>query len=1045
MGIEYRTPAYGALLAAHDERAVPWSAETTATAAGRLPGVLASAVSALVLGCSGEPTLASGTQVRAQRSGYPDAGASLAYQTSGGSWIGWDAPTSVTYVEEVQWTSGLSPGLDAHMTAAALPDGRVVLVSEDEVLSDVLRVRVRTAAGVWSAFGIIAYVGAAARPVVVQHDQHVRIYTIQRGAADFPFAIVTREAAQSSTLTTGASWQVIARSGITISSAPTSMQVVQGGGQWMAVIAWGSTPTLTQYASRDGLDWRLVGFVESGTAVTHHALSYSGGAFVLVYTEEDGGDYLTVSRSVGSAYTSFSTATKVTVFDQGAGHIVDDYASFVDDAGLIWLLGSGRGTYRNAKVWCTLDGGATWRSTGEADLDDTGRWWGQRHTFSADTTTIGNMAPVWWRDRALVMMQAGADLNEVPSSLVAVHLGGRTSHALPESTQGWRAIDRFSWPLQWWPALPIPTVWLTIVGSHNRLMGTAEPGVNMQITTQAGASIAISPGVGTLSESAGRAVLRVEAGQAQQRVKATDGTDYVEVEVRYTPTGFTVRDNVASTTLETVTTSEPVDVVLWVSASGKWRVWWREYDDGVRDYAELTGDGLTSDTGTDSGWLVSLNESGEMYVWLLQTLDYVGGVNRRDTGYTSVASDWSAATAPGRLVGVEPVYLASDLRVSASAGPARAGDTWTYTPDWQYAAASASWTEGLLASPRHLWRSTVATTEWIAWKLADAATSTLSPIWALVYQGDAQRISLAWHDGTSWGASTHLDVGLNRTCTLVGDTLVMSGAAEVGAFCQEDELAGGFVVDTGGRARRILRNTAGVLGAVTGLTQRSARIVIEVLGSETTGSATWKVIPPRVVYLVAPPATAKGFRVGFGVSAGFGDLPGGVHTGKVLLGPAYLLGKPHGVDSTREYRAPRREFVGESGIRLYGASAPAEQVVTLTWQSSLDKLGQARGTRIGGPDYMRAWTGSGDPAYSRGEGESTIRALVERWSATGRAVAYVPMYDRAAGDQALRLQRQAGVVVGTLDPTWLVEHVGPQQEQVSDVVRLGALTIRELT
>jgi hypothetical protein len=55
----------------------------------------------------------------------------------------------------------------------------------------------------------------------------------------------------------------------------------------------------------------------------------------------------------------------------------------------------------------------------------------------------------------------------------------------------------------------------------------------------------------------------------------------------------------------------------------------------------------------------------------------------------------------------------------------------------------------------------------------------------------------------------------------------------------------------------------------------------------------------------------------------------------------------------------------------------------------------------------------------------------------------VPSYTRSAAEKHLA-QRAGGLIVGTLDPTWTVEHVGRQDEQRTDVVRLGALTITEL-
>jgi hypothetical protein len=41
--------------------------------------------------------------------------------------------------------------------------------------------------------------------------------------------------------------------------------------------------------------------------------------------------------------------------------------------------------------------------------------------------------------------------------------------------------------------------------------------------------------------------------------------------------------------------------------------------------------------------------------------------------------------------------------------------------------------------------------------------------------------------------------------------------------------------------------------------------------------------------------------------------------------------------------------------------------------------------------------------------------------------------------------RQLGSIVGTLDPTWTIDHAGSGEEQRNEVVRLGTLTITELT
>jgi hypothetical protein len=1043
-------PTYGQLLIAHDERATLWTAETTATSSGTQAGRLLSLTSALALGCAGTPTFADGSTVRCQRPGYPDGGASVSYVDAGSRYIGWDAPTSVQYVEEVDWVSGKTAGIDAAGNAAVTGAEQVVLVTEDQSAAgqSAIRVRVRTTAGVWSSALTLltdtdAASGARMWPQVVAADGRVRIYMWRRIVEDKGAFLSVWEADEDDDLTSAASWKEVAWDGyqvLTTTDEPDSLRVTFGGGQWMAVYLLDST--IYQLASRDGVRWQSAGSVaESGMANTTQALMFTGGAFVLGYVvAPGGGDVKVKSRAVGSAYTALSTASAVTVYDPTASTGLK-LASYVDDAGRGWLV-TGGSEYSQGMQWATSDGGATWRGDGGSNGD--GRRLGTSKS-AALLTTITDPAPVWWRDRALLIHRTSTDITgSMDDALVCLHLGGASSFPLPESTMGWEPERRFAWLASWWPSLRIDNTWETVTGVVTRAPDPSVDGVAYVVTTDAAESLSLSPGTGTFGEVGGRWVGQTVSGTVDHQLQATDGTDAVRVRITQTSAGFTVHDDIAGgAALHTVANTGIIDIQAWVRRdTASYLIAYGAWTGGVRTYTTLTGSGLTTAASAASQYATTVNDSTVHRYYFLGTSSAAANDEARDIG-RGVVRDWSTpGRVPGRPIGGRAVYLADGLRVYGAGGYARAGETWTYTADAQYHVRQAEWTP-TYPSPRTRWLSTVNTTEAVAYKLGDDAVSTLSPVWGLVYEGTAQRLALAFHDGSTWGSDTTIDLGAEWEFTRTGSTLTPTGTAEVGPYVQEDELVGGFAVDPAGRARRIASNTAGVLGSVTGLTWQKARITLTLTGSESSGTNDWRIFWPRASYIFAPPATAKGFRVRFGASSSYRDLPESVHGAKLLIGPAYYLGLKHGQDSTRQYDTPTRTASGESGLRYTGRAAPSTQTVTLTWQSTLDRLAQARGTYAGGPDYEAAWSG-GDPAYTRGGMESTLRGLVERWSATGTPVAYIPSYTRSAAEKHLA-QRAGGLIVGTLDPTWTVEHVGRQDEQRTDVVRLGALTITALT
>jgi hypothetical protein len=399
-------------------------------------------------------------------------------------------------------------------------------------------------------------------------------------------------------------------------------------------------------------------------------------------------------------------------------------------------------------------------------------------------------------------------------------------------------------------------------------------------------------------------------------------------------------------------------------------------------------------------------------------------------------------------------YVTDGRSLAVVGGPTLVGDAWTVEPDHTYAVEQAAWSS-TYPNPTTRWRSTGVADESIAWQYASGvAEDRLSPMWAMVLDGGAQIVHVTFHDGTSWQTERTVNLYRSVTATRYGNTLVPDGAAAAGGFMQEDELVGGFASD-GTYARRIIGNTAGVLGNPTATVRRTTLTIEGVTGAESSTSSTWRVTFPRQVVMLAPPTRIKGVRVRVGKTSTARLTPTGYHDLKVLAGPVYIMGKPHGLDATTVTAAGVRSFETESGARWSARARATMRTRTITWQNGVERMKPVRGLITVEPDWMAAWASSsgaanaGQPAYSRGEAESTLPALVARWAADGAPVAHLPRIDRTASNEySFGPQRCLGALVGTADPTFTVEGLGGAGpagwEYVNDLARLGAIRLVEL-
>ena len=1041
----YETRTQYPILAAFADAEI-WTSETTATERDLFAGpAVASVGSALRLVGGGTPTAGSSAiDVKIERGGYPDGSATFQQRVTGAAdYASWDAPTEVGYIEPVSWSTSETQSLWS-LSSATLPDGRVVLAAEYYSSgTSTIKIRVRSTSGAWSSSATAnSSVQAFYRhpQVVATGDGYVRIYFLNHNSKFETTQIAMIEASEDATSATLADFSAFTATQSDLLKSPipkvggfyaSFLQVAAGGGQVMAIVT--QNDTLYQAYSNDGIT-----FTGSDVTISNvrdrAALAYIAGAFLLAYGDVTTGDLKV--RSVASAASTLGDADVVTVNSA-------QYTS--GDTDRLVLV---RGYDETAWLYSQSDNPSTSTGVGVVYYSgDAGLTWSSAACWR-DGQTITAASGCWWRDRTLLFVGANTDLLTYEDSITCLHLGGWTS--LPMARRAVAPYEigaRVAMNVAWAPTDKLDhTFAVTTTGTITEAFGAD---AYLQLSCNAGANSYTAKVTNAAGYPAlARLALKVTAGSTDLLVHVDDGTNQYAIKVTVTSTGFTVHDVGAGGTAATVTytnAGSPHEIFVWASGSSS-TVWYREWAfDAPTEWTHVVDETLTSGAYSPLTQ-IQINGAGgvqtsRIYAFsgYYQSALYGGAF---DAFGESVNRDGLQIGAP---VSVRPLYADLGFEVAGYSGPARVGDTWALSADSPTPVEMAAWSTDY-PSPSDRWKSNTATAEIIAWKFNDAAIA-IPPLWALVVVGDVTRITYEWHDGTSWATGATVDTNFVGGFRRRGDTLVpVSGyAVTAGPFVEEDELVGGYCVDSGNRARRITANTSGVLWPSA--TSKLATITFEGDGTETASTSSWRVVFPRTSAIIHNgTGYAKGFRIKVSPT-GYTYTPNGYPDLKVLFGPAVVLGLPHGMDTQIENVGSARSFQAANGRRRSAQAAPMRRVLTLSWQSTLDRLWQVRGDKTTENDPDVILVGS-SPVYSRGEAESTIRALVDRWSVTGTPVAYFPRgIDVSAGTSqpARGAKRAGGVVVGTLDALWTVEHGGTGDEQRDDVVRLGALVLTELT
>jgi hypothetical protein len=1058
------TPAYIKAIAASHPTATVWEAETTLTAR-EITSAIGVAVSPgdsenLLYGIGDYDSTPAPIYVKAERGGYPDGGARYCYSADSATWYGWDEPSMLATFAPVDVYTG-SANRAGCVALAEHASGQMIAVACKSAMDAAdgtggLRCYRRAWGGGWVWCGDAGLDGFTSDPlgdypdgwgpcVAMDTGSDGTIYLAMLvhsrnrdgGTAYMDSQVWIFAADPTATFSAGgtlgrAAFQLRSRAVLDTpirceigggKRGPGSMAMAIGGGQCLLLVTTQEDGVIHQYAgpTPDALrkiDSAVTCHTGTGTA-SHIAAHYTGGAFVCAWwtygattvtTTRLGDATLSLDSAALVVPTDIATAGGVALSDDGTGRIF--LTTLVGDATGIQIVRSD-------------DGGASWSAP---------------DTFAPASIgyadTVG-FAAHWWRDR-LVTAYRSADAGGHENSLVSCEMGGWTRHAMPpvayvqggsDPRLGRLAFDAtWTTPAQFAMSLITPS----ITGTPTIGM---DSGMRMTVSCGAGDTADLTPATvpysGTTRGWYYRSIGVVTTGIVSHYV--TDGST-LGVLVTQTPTTLTIRDVATLAVLDTydVTGFDEVDLLVWIDldvsgTTATVNVYAREHKplSGPRAYAGAYTGPLTIGTVLAASHLHAHSLSDIALTHFAYT-------------ETNARLDLDPPLPVGRPLSSSPTYTVNGISVAAARGPLVTGERWMIVPWSQYGAENALATR---TAPNRATRfeTSDTTAGYIAWQISDTAMP-VPPLWLAWIESNAQKIEIAFHDGSSWGSN--ITVKGSETVSLDGAGLsvyVHGTGAAASRYHTLDDLVGGWI-RIGSDSYRILGSSPGLATAMTKAGMQTLMRVDANVGS--LSSTSGKIAPPRAVTALTPGTAVSPFRVvkGFRLRLSGDPPPEGYWTLKAVVGPALVLGFPHGRDTRRTYTPRVQDDEAPSGFGMRTRLGPVEQIVELSWQNAIDPLSR-RLLGIVSTEPDRIDDADGNPIYTVGSTTGDVFGMIDSWASYGDPVCYHPSISLAEANAPLSVQREMGSVMGRIEQAWTLEDINGE-EQRSHLQRGGTLTIR---
>jgi len=737
-----------------------------------------------------------------------------------------------------------------------------------------------------------------------------------------------------------------------------------------------------------------------------------------------------------------------------------EHAIVADDDGRMWAYYRQEST-GEVRAAYSLDG-VTWRKWGSSMLSSTyGNVWdvdsgGTQPLDGGGTGGITTEYPKHFAaapncGRVALVTNWNLDTSPHDNSLVALYLGGYhtqtlgwTSSAIrsPGSAVGWEDT---------WYHLNDPDDQQWTLSSSGTSTETHQVS-GLLVTTTTGTRYWTQTPKGSGPEGVvARWVMECDSGASGDdrcavRIKVRDGLYEVDVSIRYSATAVAVVDNVAASTLASVSIDMSTEArefevhVKLEGVSGEIALYQRPAS-GIADNAWtlLVSDNLTRQSNITAvhsiqwGHITSQTAISRWRMFCYVSNDF-SGLKWRDAKINS-PDDLAPLHGSARWVHTTPgAYM------RAVDGPGIVGETYTLPLGYDYGA------ERMLpfvnASPDATWRSTDETQQRLAlaYNPTTLGTEDAAPLGdtLAVYLGNINWSAGSLEGyvaGTGWSSIGSFDTSASYTYVGHGNVIELR-ALSFSRVVREGEWNGATVV-IGSNEYRVVHTRGGEITGSAG-SPRRCRLVLD--SSAGTGSGAAKIVPRQAVIVWRNATDYAGLRVTIDAQS---TAEGYFTIGALVVGPFYVFGQDYSWGRIIE-RSPNVDVSeGRGGQRRATRLGPQRRTAEVAWTDGIDVTQIDSATTT--PDYLASTSTSAiEPiAFERAVGYD-IDGIAHLIDGPLHPVVYLPKVAKGtggAGDVEILTDVGLSVYGRVTSPVRLESILG--DEEANEVWRLARLTIEE--
>jgi hypothetical protein len=736
-----------------------------------------------------------------------------------------------------------------------------------------------------------------------------------------------------------------------------------------------------------------------------------------------------------------------------------DLSMCVDQNDTLWVIGSdynlAGGALREYYTTRSEDGGSTWALVGKAGAR---AWWRglDAATHPQDVTVCPQGG------RLVVLSNQAANPGTADDSLCATYLGGPTAIGQPQmiravSLQDYSCGQSVTW-LPWDLPQNTGATWTASGGGAPTLTFTGL-GLRVQHAVigdsqrwQATPTTTNTQGIVAMME------VRVVAGTARLGATISGGANGYACEIQVLPGVIVLRDVVAGTTINSVTTA--------VGATGVQIKFGLGDDTGTANQGKVYAYFRASSTNADRNWTflgranastaylqrsagivadsvyfetASGTATGDYY---FQQVAYAAGADAGVNLYTGQFTEFPTGTL-GQTFGAAPSPLAeTGVKLAMTDGPAKAGEQWNIATQYRYPVTRIDPMSS--PSPDAKWRSTSDASEaLIVWSLTEA-TRPEGELWGVyVDQANWSTATVEGWDGAAWVSlgTLSLVLGSSLRFARAGEIVTVtafSGDGDVTDYIARDALRG--CIWRGGSSsgpRYIRTNTGGRWEDSTLLTTTRPILVLDTfdVGDLASGAAASLTSPRGCLILRTTTAYS---RLALRIPAQ--STPDGFFTvGAAVIGPIAWLGS---YDFARQVGIETNIETTEAGngTRRKRKQGKPRRYAQIAWTDGVD----TSNTHDASPDYIVPYTG-GVPMAGPASIPTDVLGLVMANDVS--PVVYLPQITVPASAAVTMIKAYDLMLYGTIETDTIQldtvvgdEHLG---SGTGELVRVGTMRIDE--